>query len=375
MSPQSLLLSTPVEHPGEAVRQELEKRGWSQAELARIINRPVTAINETVTGKRGMTPEMAVALGVAFGTGPQVWMQRDSDYRLSLVDLSTSEMEHRARLFQSVPIKEMEKRQWINKGDSAEQLERELCRFYNVDNLEQPPKIHAHARSSFSAGDLNPAQVAWCVRAAKLASVLDAEKYKSTEFPDAIKEIRQLADFPEKAKHIPRVLAKAGVRLVVVEPLSHTRIDGAAFWLADDAPVIVLSARFDRLDSVWFTLAHEMSHIHHEDAQSIDSDLFGEDRADSTEQIEKRADEEAADLLIPHDKLRSFIVRIKPFYSKVRIIQFAHRMKVHPAIVVGQLQMSGEIGWNANREMLSKVREHLTKTALTDGWGSVVPVL
>ena len=68
----------------------------------------------------------------------------------------------------------------------------------------------------------------------------------------------------------------------------------------------------------------------------------------------------------------SFIRRVGPLYSKQRIVQFAHRVKIHPGIIVGQLQNRDEIGYSANREMLTKVREVVAQTALTDGWGRTI---
>ena len=87
---------------------------------------------------------------------------------------------------------------------------------------------------------------------------------------------------------------------------------------------------------------------------------------------ERRADEDAANMLIPKEELESFIKRIGPLYSKDSIVRFAHRMKIHPGIIVGQLQHRKEIGYSANREMLSKVRQYIIPTATTDGWGSSI---
>ena len=46
--------------PGEILQEELEARGWTQADLAEIVDRPVQAINEIVAGKlrvaRNSTP-------------------------------------------------------------------------------------------------------------------------------------------------------------------------------------------------------------------------------------------------------------------------------------------------------------------------------
>ncbi|MGA8656596.1 MAG: helix-turn-helix domain-containing protein, partial [Chthoniobacterales bacterium] len=99
--------------PGEFIRAELEARGWAQADLARIVNRPVQAINEMIQGKKAVTPETAVALGIAFETGPGIWMTRESAYRLSLVERHDPEIQRRAKLFDFAPVKDMEKRGWI----------------------------------------------------------------------------------------------------------------------------------------------------------------------------------------------------------------------------------------------------------------------
>ncbi len=377
MGPEPLLQMSEAKPkpPGEFIRAELEARGWAQADLARIVNRPVQAINEMIQGKKAVTPETAVALGIAFETGPGIWMTRESAYRLSLVERHDPEIQRRAKLFDFAPVKDMEKRGWIKETNNPGALERELCRFFNVASLDEEPKFHAAARQTVKWSDLNAAQKAWCIRGAKLASVLKADPYKPSNFEAGMTRVRQLADFPEKVRHVPRVLAEIGIRVAVIEPLPHTRIDGAAFWLSDDAPVIVLSMRYDRIDGFWFTLAHELSHIRHRDTQSVDSDLVGEAKQAATSEMESRADMEAGEMLIPSDKLKSFIGRVKPFYSKVRINQFAQRIRVHPGIITGQLQHLREISFATNREMLAKVRDLLIAVAITDGWGKTAPII
>jgi len=361
--------------PGDYIKAELEKRSWTQADLADVVGKHTPAINEVIQGKRSITPEMAIALGTAFATGAEVWMSREADYRLSLLGGESVEIRRRARLFEYAPVKEMEKRGWIRSTNSVDDLERELLRFFNVDSLEQEPMFNAAARKMNKIGELTGAQKAWCTRAACLAQTLHVAKFSKANIGPGLDSIRKLADFPEKSKHVPRVLAEMGIRLLVVEHLPHTKIDGATFWLSADAPVVVLSMRHDRIDGFWFTLAHELVHVKHGDAQSIDSDMVGESRQEQTSQTEARADKEAADMLIPERELRSFILRVKPFYSKARINQFAMRLRVHPGIVVGQLQHRKEITFGTNREMLVKVRDILMTSALTDGWGQTAPAI
>jgi addiction module HigA family antidote len=70
-----------MKSPGEQVREELEKRGWTQSDLARIIERPLPSVNEIIGGKRAIMPEMAIALGVAFGNGAEYWTKLEADYK------------------------------------------------------------------------------------------------------------------------------------------------------------------------------------------------------------------------------------------------------------------------------------------------------
>lgn len=83
--------------PGDFIREELETRGWTQGELARIIGRPVQAVNAIVNGKKQITPETAVALGVAFDTGAEFWLDLEINYRLAQLGPPDPGINSRAR--------------------------------------------------------------------------------------------------------------------------------------------------------------------------------------------------------------------------------------------------------------------------------------
>jgi HTH-type transcriptional regulator/antitoxin HigA len=355
--------------PGELIKTELQLRGWTQADFALILGRHIPIINEILQGKRAITPELAVAIGTALSTRPEKWLELENKYRLSLLDSSNNEVRKKAQLFEFAPVKEMEKRGWILPTSTIEELESQLLSFFDLDSLEIEPDIQAVARQTVRAEEFTSAQRAWLKQAARLASILNVRPFQMESLKSGLSDIRLLMESPEKTRHVPKLLAELGVRFVVVEPLPKSRIDGAVFWLSEHAPVIVLSLRYDRIDAFWYTLAHELSHVVHGDKNSVDVNLVGESRIKSLNEMEERADKEAADFLIPHDSIQSFIIRIRPFYSKERITQFAHRMRVHPGIVTGQLQHLKEIDWKHNREMLAKVREIVTTTTITDGWG------
>ena len=71
----------------------------------------------------------------------------------------------------------------------------------------------------------------------------------------------------------------------------------------------------------------------------------------------------AADVLVNASHLQDFILRKRPLYGRREIIGFAHRIIVHPGIVVGQLQHRDEVKYLQYRPMLKKVRNIITQSA------------
>jgi HTH-type transcriptional regulator/antitoxin HigA len=369
-------------HPGKLLQRMLDHKGWTQDELASITGKARQTIGLLVAGKSGVTPDMAIALAAAFSeTHPTDWMKWDAAYRLSVSEAKPEEIQKMARLYEIAPVKDMAKRGWISESKSVDQLEIELKAFFGTDLLTEEPTFTVATRRARPLSILNAAEMAWCFRARQLACALHPTGPFKQERLNVVQEkLRSLAAYPKEARHITKLLADFGIRFVVVEPLPNAKIDGAAFWLDEQSPVIAVSVRYDRNDAFWFTVMHEFVHIKNGDALSVDTDLVGgEDTKNGPsamtpieDEQEGRANHEAANALVPSTELDSFIRRVGPLYSKVRIVQFAHRIKIHPGIIVGQLQHRGEIAFRTNREMLAKIREAVTETALTDGWGKAI---
>jgi HTH-type transcriptional regulator/antitoxin HigA len=269
----------------------------------------------------------------------------------------------------------MQKRGWIKPTKTITALQGCLAAFFSLPEINRLKA--ATLRASAQESELTPEQLAWCVRALQLAKSVPAKRFTNKSFAEGIPQLRALANFPENVRKVPKVLSEMGIRFVVIEHLPKSKIDGAALWLGDDwgRPVVALSLRYDRIDSFWHTLFHELSHIKNKDSYVLDVDIVGADRCLSHEalsKIESRANEEAAEMLIPKEMLHSFIVRTRPFYYTEKIIQFANLIKIHPGIIAGQLQYRKEIDWSANRLMLVKVRDILISGAMTDGFGTKI---
>lgn len=84
--------------PGEFLAEELEARGWSQAEFAEILGRPAAAVSEIINGKRAVTPSTAKELASALGTSAILWMNLESAYRLHTTEEPPKRIAIEARL-------------------------------------------------------------------------------------------------------------------------------------------------------------------------------------------------------------------------------------------------------------------------------------
>jgi HTH-type transcriptional regulator/antitoxin HigA len=209
---------------------------------------------------------------------------------------------------------------------------------------------------------------------------VDARPFSRSNLTRLIEQLRLLMESPEEVRHAPRILADFGIKLLLIEHLAHTKIDGATFWL-NGSPVIVLSLRYDRIDSFWHTLMHEVAHVWYadgvdEDRPMLDTEIVADKSPLSIikPDYEARADEFATNAIIPTNEMEDFIRRVRPLYSAVRVQGFAKRMKVHAGLVVGQLQHRGEISYANLRRMLTPVRRFATASGLTDGWGQALPI-
>jgi HTH-type transcriptional regulator/antitoxin HigA len=360
-------------HPGVFLEEELEARGWTRADLGNILGRAANDISLIITGKRGVTPETAIGLGDAFGTGPEYWMNLETAYQLSVARNKRADVTLKARLYQRFPVREMLNRGWVEATDDVDVLAQRFCEFFEIATLGTAVRFNHAAFKSTAYDDTTPVQATWLFRARQLArksmlsNVFSAARLKTCKA-----KLRLLMHETEEIRKIPAILAEAGIRFVIVEFLPSGKMDGATFWLDDNSPVIAMSLLRDRIDNFWFILMHELSHVEKgegKDEPIIDIDICSQDATQDLPDIEIRANKDAAEFLVDQTALENFILRTDPYYHQKKIQGFAYLHRVHPGIVVGQLQKRGRVRWEHHRKLLDKVRGIVTEAAITDGYG------
>lgn len=365
----------PVEpfHPGEYIKDEIDARGWSQDDLASIMNCSRQTVMRLINGTSGVTAETALALSGAFGTSAEMWMDLQTAYELSKAKVEDRDIARRAAIFSKTPVRDLKRRGWIPEVDETDELESAVCRFLQIPTINDETRFTVAARksTSYSAAD-TPEQIAWFARAHQLAPAAPATTYDEKRLPDAIAELQQMTSYADDIRRVPKVLSDYGIRLLLIEHLPRSRVDGIAFWINDGAsPVIALSLRFDRIDNFWHNLFHEIVHIKYRHDPRVDVNLFSEPEADADPlpENEQIANAEACNYLFPAERLESFIARHRKLCYAPDIVRAAQARKVHPGILVGQLHGRGVLDFKFQRKFLVKVREHILGQALTDGWG------
>ncbi len=367
--------------PGEIINLELEARGWTQLDLAEILGKSVSNVSQILTGKIGITPETARSLADAFPKTTAVfWLNLDAQYRLRDAR-ATPGTDVRSFIYSKAPVREMVKRQWIEPAKDPVVLLSRVCQFLGVQSLNETPCPFDNlaARKATSYGETLPSQSAWLCRVKQIAMAAPVTAhYDPSRFAELIAKLKGLVPNEPEIRRVARVLADYGVRFLIVEDLPGSKIDGVCVWLGPSSPVVVLSLRYGRVDSFWHTLLHELAHVKAADglkaSPALDIELM--EGGKKILAAEVAANRFAVETLVPRQDLDNFIARVGPAYTRRNISDFAARIGVHPAIVIGQLAHPDrrEITWARFGSTLKNIRDYVTSSALTDGWGHVVPI-
>lgn len=359
-----------VDPPGSYIKEELDARGWQQRDLGFVLGMGEQQLSRILSGKQAITPDLARQLGDAFDVPADFFANLQKQYDLSRAKEPDPGIRTRATLQSRYPIREMIKRGWIENAEPS-LLELQIARFLENERPDEPAK-YAMAAKKADYSEEPPAQVVWLFRVRQLARQLEAPDYSADKLRALLPKLRPLMIDPEAVKDVPKLLTECGVRLVIVEWLPGSKIQGVCTWLDDSRPVIGLSTLRDTLDNFWFVLRHEVEHVLNGDGKTqavFDTD---EELGDSVAAQERLANQAASDFCVPRDRLRSFYQRKYPYISKPDVVRFSAVQEVHPAIVVGQLQhLMNRHNWL--REYQVPVRKYLTEAALSDGWGHQAP--
>ncbi|WP_223814146.1 hypothetical protein [Roseicitreum antarcticum] len=353
--------------------------------MAIILGVDESLVSKTVSNVRKVDASTAIIFEEVFDVPAVRFLSLQKDYDLAVARIESTpdpKRQMRAELIGKLPINAMIKRGWLEAESvkDIESVESSLLRFFQANRLEDIETLPHAAKKTEVSIAATPAQPRVALSCQNPCLRNDGRTLFPASVKSAIAEIKNLVHSAEELRKVPRILAEAGIRFVIVEALPSTKIDGVCFWLDGNSPVIGMSLRFDRIDNFVFVLRHELEHVQNRDGliemiSMLDVDINSGEATQITQELkdqEDRANAAASEFCVPKKMMDAFISRKAPVFAKRDIIGLARMLKVHTGLVAGQLQFRTQ-KYHLGREYLVPVRSIVTPNAVTDGWGDVAP--
>lgn len=343
--------------PGWVLEERLEAHGISHAEFARRCGRSPKLISEIISGKAPIEPKTALQFEKVLGVDASVWLGMETDYRLRQTrEAERQDTEEYTAWSKTFPVNELWKRGVISKPSSAGETVSELLSFFGVASIKawqtKYSTVNVAYRHSPSFESDEASLASWLRLAEMNAEDQTTGTYVESAFKTALGQIRGLTrtPVPETLEQTRKLCNQAGVAFSPVEPLSKTRLSGAAWWRSPRKPIIALSARHKTDDHLWFSLFHEAAHILLHSKKNV----FVDETDGDGDDVEAEANDWAAKFLIPPSDWKSFVAA--GAYGRADIVQFADEQGIAPGIIVGRLQHEKLLAWNRLNELKVRLR-------------------
>jgi HTH-type transcriptional regulator/antitoxin HigA len=173
----------------------------------------------------------------------------------------------------------------------------------------------------------------------KSENVLLSANFEHSKFgAEDLRHIAKMSLNADGPRRAVRALNEKGISVVIMPSLPGTFLDGAVMANPAGKPVIGLTLRHDRLDSFWFTLMHELSHIvlHFKILLETHTSFVDDMEIRSGDEHEREADALARNSLIPVNILSQVVWG--PSTTHDDLVALATRARAHLSVVAGRWQ-------------------------------------
>lgn len=335
-------------HPGETLQEVIESRGMNQKELAARINMSESFVSKVIKGEKPISNSMAKKLEYALNIDSRFWANLQSNYNQELEEYKERENISEEELSVIKKIKEIvnfaQRIGLISQGEDVIAQVIDMRRILNVSRLTNIPKI-ALSGCYRKANDIDCdiyILFAWqkvcelLSESIEVKSLLDTEKLKKR-----IHEIKAVMFQPAEKmqERLQEIFSECGIAFCLTKNFRGAPVQGFINKRKDGTLMLCMTIRGKFADRFWFTLFHEIAHILNGDViKSMIDFTFSKD------DIEERADADAANMLIPVDDYTNFVAMGD--FSLPAIKKMADRHHVKPYIIIGRLQNEELVPYN-----------------------------
>ena len=332
-----------IQHPSVSLTELMKDKNMSQRDLSSIIQLTPSVLNNILVNKKPFTAELSVKLE-AVGLGrAKDWMVKQAMYDVNKTEISLSEEATLIRIWNNIqkiiPNSYFRKKKIID-SDIKSNI-KSIFKIYNVKNFEEfyqynEDYVFSHYRKSKAFSEQKNNVIAWSTYAEYVVKDIKVKKFNLNNQSNLIKELNILfnKNTENLIKDTKKTLNSYGIKFDTLDRPSKTPVDGKSF-MSNGVPSIVLSLKYKRLDNFAFTIMHELGHVFlHLTGDYKNHSFFI--NSSKNDILEFEANQFARNTLIPESEWEYFEIANNVFTDDV-ILNFAEKIKVHPAIVRGRV--------------------------------------
>lgn len=332
-------------HPGVLIKDEIDATPHlNQKKLAIELNVKPSFLSEIINGKRPVTADFAVLLEKALGISAEYWMRFQSQYDIDKARIKEKNIikarniEMWSIIKQYVPVKYFRKHGYLR--DDLEKDIKMIKSIYNADCIDDivtgfsSVKLAYYRKSDkLKIDDVN--MYAWSSLAQYEAKHQAVSSFNFDNLNLLCSKLNELFfENTNTIERVKKVLNQYGIKLLLIEKLEKTPIDGFSFWSGNN-PAIALTLRHNRIDNFAFTIMHEIGHIDLHLRNNREKKFMDFTRKKNLNKYEKEADSYAQEKLIPDNIWKDIIENHLPLNDE-KLISIGKQYKINPAILLGR---------------------------------------
>lgn len=357
--------------PGQIIKRNLEALNWTQEDLAEVIGMSEKSVSLLLNNKQSITVETAILLSKAFESSPEFWLNLEQNYRLRerVEQEKEKEAEIKAEIRRHMPLTEMRKKGWVDYDASLESQIKAFNGFWKVKEPEfsmyKDEALSYCARQKKDDGIYTKYYTATWLQKAKLtADRIKSVDYSGSALTDLSVNIPAYSLRENGISDFITALNKCGVKFFVLSHLQKTYLDGACF-IHNNNPVIIYTARYNRLDNFWFTMAHEMAHVLLHLKKENDCFLDNLDETGEGNRKEKEADK-AAGTYLNTDALLKSAEPFSNYFSEEKLLYVSDKTGLNPSLALGILQHYDVISYRTLSKYRVTVKDLIPEKYIAD---------
>ncbi len=333
-------------HPGTILKYELEERGISQKKFAEMIGMQRSHVCELIKGKRTLTKAIAAKIEeiLSISAISLVNMQVKYEYDMSIIEQKSVEEQkalNTLKLYDEVfDVKVLLKRLGMLAESAVENLRclEEIC------GLPKPAELQLECAGKFKksakTGQDMRMLMTWKILAETKAKTLVVEGVfvRDNEAMLVNELSKALHENQNTEVTVKNILSKYGIAFCVIEKIDKASVDGYSYF-ENGIPYIILTRRYNKIDSFAFALMHEISHIYkdYKDASKRNCKLSISEY-DNERSEEREANEYAANALISNKEWKDAPkVKLNPIEIQKVYTAWAEEKGMNKWIVLGRI--------------------------------------